>query len=241
MRPEDFTEFKEVMNRDCNRRSKPVHDGGVLDEFFEDLEDITIEQFVYAAKCHRRSDAGMFALSVANIRKQLGLVNVQDLQWFDVPVMAKAKNTPLAIVASRYIKSHELKFNTPLENKYACDLFLNDLAGHVFRLEEGEFTDHELILCKKYKVNPSKSIHTGHGVLPCPDRLLERYNEAQNSEQWRIEFMPEKEKMAIADNREGQLKVARAMAEIGSSLQTVKEPINYTGAEAAQILEDDLK
>lgn len=248
MKAEDFQDFKEIVNRDCERRAKPVYSGGLLDELFEDLEDITLDQFIHAAKCHRRSNSGMFALNAANIRKQLGLTNVQDLEWHDVLVMAKAKNTPLAIVASRYVKSYELKFNSDIENKGHCELFLHDLAGHVFRLENGEFTEHELILCAKFGVNPRAGIHTGHDVMPNEGVLSLQIDKAKESRAWfsMIEDNRVKEDETLAINHDGQkrisdeLKKLTAHEELTNTFSDVQPKIDYSAAEAEQILKDDL-
>ena len=240
MKPEDYSTFEQIVNADNERRGKPAFSGFVLEQLFEDLEDTTIEQFVYASKCHRRSAEGMFALSAANVRKQLGLSNVQDLKWHDVLVMAKAKNTPLAIIASRYVKSYDLQHQSDIENKGQCDLFLHDLPKHLFRLENGEFTQHELIMCGKYGVDPRKGIHTGHDVMPNDGVLKLQIERTKESAAWGLMIKDKRAEPVkeLPSSVEGQLRVAQELASVFSD---VKEPINYTGAEAAQILEDDLK
>jgi len=240
MNDEDRKDFLGIVISDCERRGKPAYSEYTINEMFEDLSDITLEQFKYAAKCHRRSDAGMFALSVANVRKQLGLTNVQDLKWHDVLVMAKAKNTPLAIIASRYVKSYDLQHQSDIENKGQCDLFLHDLPKHLFRLENGEFTQHELIMCGKYGVDPRKGIHTGHDVMPNDGVLKLQIERTKESAAWGLMIKDKRAEPVkeLPSSVEGQLRVAQELASVFSD---VKEPINYTGAEAAQILEDDLK
>tara|TARA_R110002051_G_scaffold315930_1_gene394949 strand:+ start:31 stop:759 length:729 start_codon:yes stop_codon:yes gene_type:complete len=235
----DYSNFEQIVNADNERRGKPLFSGFVLGQLFEDLEDITIEQFVYASKCHRRSAEGMFALSAANVRKQLGLSNVQDLKWHDVLVMAKAKNTPLAIIASRYVKSYDLQHQSDIENKGQCDLFLHDLPKHLFRLENGEFTQHELIMCGKYGVDPRAGIHTGHGVLPNNGVLTAQIELTKESAAWGLMIKDKRAEPVkeLPPSAKGQLRVARELANVFSDVQPKKE---YTGAEAEKILINDL-
>lgn len=235
---EDYDEFVGIVNRDCERRGKPYYSGGLLEEMFEDLEDLTLEQVKYAAKCHRRSDAGMYALSVANIRKQLGLKNVQDLTKQDVVVMAKQKNTPLAIIASRYIKSHDLEHKSDVENWGQAELFLSDLPGIVARLERGEMTEHEIVLCGKYGVNPLLGIHIGHDVLPCRPVLESRIETAKAGRNWALMLEEKREKANTApllDNPEGRKRIAQELRPLLADVQnkpiSLEEAKKVTGIE----------
>ena len=226
MTKDDKEEFAKVFNLDCKRRSKDIHDGDVLELFYEDLEDISIEQLKYAAKCHRQSKNGMFALDPANVRKQLGLKNVQDLEWIDVVSMAKQKNTPLAIIASRYIKSHELQA-PDIENRGAAEHFLSEMPAHIFRLENGEFTEHEITLCAKYGVNPNNGIHTGHSVLPNSAVLTPRLEAAKASPQFKLmleEKRAAKNYIALENNAEGQQRVVNEIKKIAESIPEEKKP-----------------
>lgn len=234
MKPEDYQEFKILINRDCERRAKPLYSAGLLQEMFEDLEDVTLAQFIYAAKCHRRSSAGVYSLSVANVRKQLGLKNVQDLEWIDVISMAKSKNTPLAIVASRYILSCDLQ-KPDIENRGAAEHFLSEMPGHLFRLENGGFSEHELVLCGKYGVNPRSNIHTGHSVLPDECKLNYMIESTKQTNQWKLMIEERRESkqeaLAIENNLEGQLKIAKEICRIGEIIPAHKEPVVDNTAE----------
>lgn len=196
MTPNDYQQFREVLDRDCERRGKPKFSGGLLEEMFEDLEDISLEQFLYAAKCHRRSDQGQFGLSVASIRKQLGMKNLQDLTWVDVITMAKSKKTPLsiAIVANKYLISFDLENKSDIENRGGAEKFLSDLPKIAARLESGEFTEHEIILCAKYGIDCRREIHGGQS-LPNLNNLMPRIERAKNSQNFKL-MLEDKRKTA---------------------------------------------
>jgi len=219
MKPSDYQEFKAVIDRDCERRGKPLFSGGLLQEMFEDLEDISLDQFLFAAKCHRRSDTGQFGLTVASIRKQLGVKNVQDLTWVDVIAMAKAKNSPLAIsiIANKYLVSYDLNNNSDIENRGNAELFLADLPKIISRLESGQFTNHELVLCGKYGLNPKNGICEGHSVLPDYSNLAPRIEKVKESQAWALmiqEKRSESNRELPAPNPEGLKKLKSLILEI---------------------------
>ena len=182
-------------------------------------------------------------ITPAILNKHLGVKALVDLEWGDVIAHAKNKSSPMGVLASLHIGSFELKERTNLENMVAAKSFLLELPKIAADLSAGIISDHALTIMHKNGVYPDRVPFMAGLPLPHGHVLLSsRTNEVMRLESYKA-HNPENanENLAIESDPQGQLKVAKAMADIGSAIETVQPKKEYTGAEAAQILEDDLK
>ncbi len=171
METRDFEPFKQIMNDLCDYYACGHKTGGVLEMYFDDLVDYPLDAVSFAITQHRKAGNGEFFPKVACIVKQLGHKNMSDFEWFDVLQIAKDKNTPLGIVLSRKFDAYKLR-TEPNAVKFMgeANSILVRLPEILERIADGRYEEHELILMKKYEINPQGAVYVG---LPAPVNRVE--------------------------------------------------------------------
>ena len=188
-------------------------------------------------------DNGQFFPKVADIVKHLGVKQSRDYGWQDVIEGARNPKTPCDVLARIHIKSFYLDSYENLSLKHRADTFLDNIEEDKARALAGEYTQHEIVTMISHKVKVSTPFMVG--MPQCADKggLRAKYDKAIQSPLHieNVARIKSRERNGLTD-LEGQKKVLNELKGLFNNEPTAKaDDKNITGAEAAQILEDDLK
>ena len=169
------------------------------------LSGYSIEQLGYAFEMHQKDPKeGAFFPKPANLLKHLeGDLVSED----EVIAMARLADTPLGILCRIHIGTFDLDNSADhfyLKSRASECLAL--LGGWKERAKNGDFSDHEMQIMLKHKVNPSSPFYIGLASPKCSNDINTKAKQVYNSEEFKALTAPKEEESEGVDE-EGLRKI----------------------------------
>ena len=239
----DFNNFLTAIDHTAKVIGKKYVDDDVAGAWFSVLEAYSFENVTKALSKLVLHPDSKWGITPALIVECMSITEEREMTWQMVVNEGRKPVTPMGVMVRLYaIKSFEFN-NSPdhhLKEKAMC--FLDSLPEYKARALSGDYTKDEMIVMIDKNIDPTSPFCKG----------MPKYQPLEHLDPMRISYRAaldspvHKENVARAksreqngiDNPEGRLKV---QAELKKLFADVKTQVEYTGAEAAQILEDDLK
>lgn len=164
MNDQDIAGFTDLMVGLCDVYGKEPPRGMAMDIYFSALRDYPLEQVRIAANKHVQDPkAGQFFPKPADFIRHL---SGSELTTDQIISAARLKKTPLGILCRIHIGHFDLEHNTDMFYlKQRAEECLQMLPEWKARAKVGDYTDHEVSIMLKHKVNPLKPLFDG---LPPP-------------------------------------------------------------------------
>jgi hypothetical protein len=208
------------------------------------LSEFTFQQIEQAVQKHIMTpDSGQFFPKVADIIKQLGVKPEREYGWQDCIEGARAPQTPCDVLARIHIQSHYLNNFQSMEIKHRADMFIDGQEERKARALAGNYTEHEIVTMIAHDVKVSSPYMKGMPSIGQNADLRLKYDKAIQSP-LHLENVARSESKALngIEDLDGKKRVLSELKGLLSDKkQLPADSKDLTGAEAEQILKDDLK
>ncbi len=153
------------------------------------LGEYSVDQLNYAFEKHQKDPKeGAFFPKPANILKHLEGDSISE---DEIIAMARLADTPLGILCRIHIGTFDLDNSTDhfyLRSRASECLAM--LPEWKERAKNGDFTEHEMQIMLKHKVNPSNPFYVGLCEPQCASELNLKAKQIYNSEQFKMLTAP---------------------------------------------------
>lgn len=182
---QDKPAFSELISGLCDVYGKEPPQGMAMDIYFNALREYPIEHIQQAANKHVQDPkSGQFFPKPADFIRHL---TVGELTTDQIISAARLKQTPLGILCRIHIGHFDLEHNADMFYlRQRAEECLQLLPEWKARAKVGEYTDHEVSIMLKHKVNPLKPLFDG---LPPPanrEALKARALEIMESDRYKF-------------------------------------------------------
>jgi hypothetical protein len=188
MNSNDRQAFNELMDGLSEYYQKDKLNIVALGIYFDALARFEFDQIAHAAGKHVQSSSGQFYPKAADFIRHIeghGLTHDQVIS------AARLAKTPLGVLCRIHIGHWDLEHQSDMFYlKQRAQECLQLIPEWKARALSGEYSDHEISILLKYKVDPTAPVHDG---LPAPSNrraLADRAREVSNSR--RHQFLLEK-------------------------------------------------
>ena len=176
------------------------------------LSGYSIDQINYAFERHQRDpNEGAFFPKPANLLKHL---EGDTITHDEVIAMSRLADTPLGILCRIKIGTYDLdNSNDHFYLKSRAAECLELLPEWKQRAKNGEFTEHEIKMMLKHKVNPSAPFYQGLPSPTCSDQINIKAKQIYNSDEFKQLIAPPDDDDGEVD-QEGLKKIQKIVTEI---------------------------
>lgn len=173
MKQKDKKAFAKLFGNLCEYYNKNNLSTDVLRMYFGGLNKFTIEQIVKAASDHMHdASEGRFFPLVCHFERHLG---AQSINYESIIAYALSPKCPLGALVRIRIGTWNLKNLSQNKLKMLAIECLASMSEWQKKAGDGSYTDHELRIMIKYKIDPSLPLAPGLDAPAESIKLKERY------------------------------------------------------------------
>lgn len=175
MNNSDGDQFTALLDQACDAYQKPHLEDAAIKIYFMVLEEFSIKEIGSAIFAHIRKNKFMPRPSdiVDNIEGSTEITTDQ------VIAAARAKSSPFGILCLVKIGTCDLNTSDPFALKARAQECIDMIPEW-----RKNFTDHELMMMAKYRVNPTNKFFGGVDEHANNPQLITRFNRLRNSERF---------------------------------------------------------
>ena len=170
MNPSDKKAFKNMMDglSDVYQRKEKISDVA-LRLYFSSLQDFSLDQVAVAITRHLKDKAsGQFFPKPSDIERH---ITGKDPTADEIVAAARLANCPMGVMARMHIGTWDLQNQDAFYLRQRAEEVIQLLPEWKARANAGEFTQHELSVMVKYKIDPSGPFFLGQ-MRPAAHQLI---------------------------------------------------------------------
>jgi len=182
--------FQETINAVSEMLGRELLTATALKLYFSLLSEFTIEEVQHGLKQHLKGETGQYMPKPADIIKHL---NGKEMSYEAIVAGARNPIKPVDVLARIHIGSFDLNRGEPFYLRERAAEIKAILPKWKERARAGDFSDQELRIMAKYKVNPQEQFMLGMAPVEVPG-LKERFiaiaqqqQDKENEQQLRLE------------------------------------------------------
>lgn len=204
MNQSDFGEFAKAMDLACGMLSKKMFDESVLVGYFNLFLQYPLQDIKASLSALVTSSDSQYGIRPDLVIKYMGIKEAKPETVEGILAKAKAKNSPLGIVASRHIKKWDFDNCSPFELRQKAAELIELLPNIEKDIQANGYSDHTLRLMVQYEVDPTGDFRDGVSGPEDPEQTRLQYKNL---------MIEDRQKEDSKKRRELQMQVSEAEEE----------------------------